>query len=314
LEILDLRHFSSGDLRPLLEQEIEVWAKLLSWDYGGSAEMILRYVDARILPGYAAIERGRICGYAFFVYEGSKGVIGDLFVASRDFLAEASEVESRLLVHVIETLQQSPGIHRVEAQLLVHETGAVVRSFAEQGFSRHERIFMFLRLSDPLPNIVPLDREIEIRRWSEQDYQPAAAVITSAYRGHVDANINDQYRSLTGSLRFFNHIVRFPGCGTFDPESSHIAFHRRSKAVIGLILCSRVRQDVGHVTQICVLPEFRSHGIGEALLAATTANLRQRAFSLLSLTVTRANTRAVELYQRLGFDTKRAFDAFVWEG
>ena len=314
MEILDLRHFSSGDLRPLLEQEIEVWAKLLSWDYGGSAEMILRYVDARILPGYAAIERGRICGYAFFVYEGSKGVIGDLFVASRDFLAEASEVESRLLVHVIETLQQSPGIHRVEAQLLVHETGAVVRSFAEQGFSRHERIFMFLRLSDPLPNIVPLDREIEIRRWSEQDYQPAAAVITSAYRGHVDANINDQYRSLTGSLRFLNNIVRFPGCGTFDPESSHIAFHRRSKAVIGLILCSRVRQDVGHVTQICVLPEFRSHGIGEALLAATTANLRQRAFSLLSLTVTRANTRAVELYQRLGFDTKRAFDAFVWEG
>jgi ribosomal protein S18 acetylase RimI-like enzyme len=314
LEILDLRHFSSGDLRPLLDEEIGVWAKLLSWDYSSSAEMILRYVDARILPGYAAIERGRICGYAFFVYEGNKGVIGDLFVASRDYLPEASEVESRLLVHVIETLQQSPGIHRVEAQLLVHETGAVVRSFAEQRFSRHERIFMLLRLSDPLRHIVPLDREIEIRRWSEQDYQPAAAVITSAYRSHVDADINDQYRSLTGSLRFLNNIVRFPGCGTFDPESSYIAFHRRSREVVGLILCSRVRQDVGHVTQICVLPEFRSHGIGEALLAATAANLRQRAFSLLSLTVTQANTRAVELYQRLGFETKRAFDAFVWEG
>ena len=50
LEILDLRHFSSGDLRPLLDEEIAVWAKLLSWDYSGSAEMILRYVDARILP------------------------------------------------------------------------------------------------------------------------------------------------------------------------------------------------------------------------------------------------------------------------
>jgi ribosomal protein S18 acetylase RimI-like enzyme len=63
-----------------------------------------------------------------------------------------------------------------------------------------------------------------------------------------------------------------------------------------------------------VLPEYRSHGIGEALLAATTANLRQRKFSLLSLTVTEANARAVELYLRLGFDTKRVFDAFVWEG
>ena len=80
MEILDLRHFSSADLRPLLEDETQVWSRLLSWDYGGSADMILRYVDAKILPGYAAVERGRICGYAFFVYEGSKGVIGDLYV------------------------------------------------------------------------------------------------------------------------------------------------------------------------------------------------------------------------------------------
>ncbi|HYM06839.1 MAG TPA: hypothetical protein VEU11_09785 [Terriglobales bacterium] len=62
VEILDLRHFSSVDLRPLLEDEVREWARLLSWDYSGSAEMILRYVDAKILPGYAAIERGRIVG------------------------------------------------------------------------------------------------------------------------------------------------------------------------------------------------------------------------------------------------------------
>ena len=45
--------------------------------------MILRYVDAKILPGYAAVERGSIVGYSFFVYEGSKGVVGDLFVSPR---------------------------------------------------------------------------------------------------------------------------------------------------------------------------------------------------------------------------------------
>jgi ribosomal protein S18 acetylase RimI-like enzyme len=314
LEILDLRHFSSVDLRPLLDEEIELWAKVLSWDYSGSAEMILRYVDAKILPGYAAVERGRVVGYAFFVYEGGKGVIGDLFVASRDRLPEAAEVESRLLVHVIETLQQSPGIHRVEAQLLVHESGTAALPFTGQGFRRHKRLFMLLRLGDPPKQIVALNSEIEIRRWSEQDYQPAAAVITAAYRDHVDAEINDQYRSLSGSLRFLNNIVRFPGCGTFDPESSFAAIHRRAKSLVGIILCSRVRRDVGHVTQVCVLPEFRSHGIGEALLAASATNLRQRSFSLLSLTVTEANTRAAELYLHLGFETQRVFDAFVWEG
>jgi ribosomal-protein-alanine N-acetyltransferase len=75
-----------------------------------------------------------------------------------------------------------------------------------------------------------------------------------------------------------------------------------------------VRKDVGHVTQICVLPEYRSRGIGESLLAATNANLRKRSFSLLSLTVTEANSKAVALYRRLNFDSKRVFDAFVWEG
>ena len=80
MEILDLRHFSSADLRPLLYKESAEWMRSLCWDYSGSAEMVLRYMDAKILPGYAAIESGRVQGFSFFVYEGSKGVIGDLFV------------------------------------------------------------------------------------------------------------------------------------------------------------------------------------------------------------------------------------------
>jgi ribosomal protein S18 acetylase RimI-like enzyme len=319
VEILDLRHFSSIDLRPLLEGETQVWSRLLSWDYRGSAEMILRYVDAKILPGYAAIERGRIFGYSFFVYEGSKGVIGDLFVANGDghsTPASANPVETRLLTHVIETLQQSPGIHRIEAQLLVHEAGSVARPFLDEGFYRYPRLFMVLPLTaDGEARRASEKRDdIEIRRWTEQDYQGAAAVITASYRGHIDSAINDQYRSVSGSLRFLNNIVRFPGCGIFDAESSFVALNRTRGDIVGLILCSRVKHDVGHVTQLCVLPEYRGHHLGEALLARTATAIHQRDFNLLSLTVTEANSRAVELYKRLGFSIKRVFDAFVWEG
>jgi ribosomal protein S18 acetylase RimI-like enzyme len=320
VEILDLRHFSSSDLRPLLDQEAQVWSKLLSWDYGSSAEMILRYVDARILPGYAALEKGRICGYSFFVYEGSKGVIGDLFVeGDKGRYASPAEhpVETGLLTHVIETLQQSPGIHRIEAQLLMHPAGAVARPFLECGFHRHARLFMVLPLATngnqgAQPPAVP--EGIELRQWSEQDYQAAAALITAAYRGHIDSEINDQYRSIAGSLRFLNNIVRFPGCGQFDAASSFIAYHRASRTAVGLILCSRVKNDVGHITQVCVLSEHRGQGIGAALLAANLQDLLRRRFSLLSLTVTEANRSAVELYKRLGYHIERVFDAFVWEG
>jgi len=314
MEILDLRHFSGADLRPLLEEEIAQWGRSLSWDYAGSAEMILRYMDAKILPGYAAIERGRIFGYSFFVYEQSKGVIGDLFVSDGASTASRREVEERLLTHVIETLQQSPGIHRVEAQLLAHETGEVARPFLGQGFSRHPRVFMNFEMARHPQTAPPLAPEFEIRPWSEEQYQTAAALITAAYRGHVDSEINDQYRTLTGSLRFLNNIVRFPGCGTFDPQASFVVFERRTRTLIGLILCSLVRADVGHITQVCVLPEYRSAGLGLALLAATTRSLRDRSFRSISLTVTQANDRAIALYKRIGYESWRVFDAFVWEG
>ncbi|HET8825479.1 MAG TPA: GNAT family N-acetyltransferase, partial [Terriglobales bacterium] len=287
---------------------------LLCWDYSGSAEMILRYMDAKFLPGYAAVSRGKVFGYTFFVYESNKGVIGDLFVSQGENETNRQEVETRLLTHVIETLQQSPGIHRIEAQLLAHATGEASQPFVSQGFSQHARLFMTLPLAQARINERPLTPEIEIRRWTEQDYQHSASVITSAYRNHVDSEINDQYRTLSGSLRFLNNIIRFPGCGTFDPESSFVALNRKSRALVGVILCSRVRYDTGHVTQVCVLPEYRGYGLGKALIAASVKNLTQRKFCGLSLTVTEANGPAVELYKRLGFETRRVFDAFVWEG
>ena len=293
MEILDLRHFTSNDLRPLLEQEARVWSRLLAWDYRSSADMILRYIDAKILPGYAAVERGTLLGYSFFVYEGAKGVIGDLFALQEN--GAQQKLETQLVTHVIATLQQSPGIHRIEAQLLVHDAGQVARPFLEEGFQRHPRIFMTLPMSSPIAvKRHELPSDIAIRPWQEEDYQPAAAVIAAAYRGHIDSDINDQYRSLNGSLRFLNNIVRFPGCGVFDQAASFVAYRRASQQLVGVLLCSRVKDDVGHITQVCLVPEMRSHRIGECLIAATVANLKSRGFTMLSLTVTEANTRAVE--------------------
>lgn len=316
MEILDLRHFNSSDLRPLLEEETEVWSRLLAWDYSSSADMILRYVDARILPGYAAVERGRLYGYSFFVYEGTKGVIGDLYAAASTARDGEREVEQRLATHVVETLQQSPGVNRIEAQLLVHDSGAVAEPFLRDGFQRYARLFMMLRLREGKAapaSLQAVGKQFEIRRWSDQDYNSAAALITACYRGHVDSDINDQYRSVPGALRFLNNIVRFPGCGVFDASSSYVAVERSTHTPVGLILCSRVKDDVGHVTQVCVLPEYRGKKLGQALLEATGNDLKRRKFSLLTLTVTEANKGAVDLYKYLGFTIERVFDAFVWE-
>lgn len=310
VEIIDLRHFGAAELRPLLMEEAQLWAERMSWDYQSSAEMILRYLDSRILPGYTAVDDGRAVGYSFFVYEGSKGVVGDMFTSRHTDPA----LGERLLTHVAETLQNSPGIHRIEAQLLLHDSGSTAGPFTRRGFRRFPRLFMSLPLS-PLPGfLAPELKGFTFRPWAEQDFQPGANVIMQAYAGHVDSEINDQYRSVAGSLRFLNNIVRFPGCGTFDPASSFTAIHNSTRAAVGMLLCSRVRDDVGHVTQVCLLPEFRKQGLARALMAICLRSLLDRKFTELSLTVTEANYNAVELYERLGFHTRRVFDAFVWEG
>ncbi|MGH9603944.1 MAG: GNAT family N-acetyltransferase [Terriglobales bacterium] len=320
-EIFDLRHFTSADLRALLTEETELWEKRLGWDYSNSAEMVLRYLDARILPGYAAVEEGRVHGYSFFVYEGSKGILGDLFVSAvaRNETRARESLESELLTHVIETLQQSPGIHRIEAQLLPHPSGTLARPFLEAGFHRYVRLFMHVPVDGAKfaagqdPGRTPANG-VEIRPWQEEDFSSAATVIMAAYRGHVDADINDQYRSTAGSLRFLNNIVRFPGCGVFDAEASFVAADRATGLMLGLVLCSRVRSDTGHITQVCLAPDARRRGLGKALLAASYASLQRRRFAALTLTVTEANASAVQLYRSLGFTVEHVFDAFVWEG
>jgi ribosomal protein S18 acetylase RimI-like enzyme len=316
VEILDLRHFASADLRSLIEEEVAIWRKTLHWDYRASADMVLRYADSRILPGFAAIERGRVHGYCFFVYEGSKGVIGDLFVEDSAATRERREaIEVELLDHTISTLQQSPGLNRVEAQLLIHPAGHLSAPFVAEGFRCFRRLFLAKSIvSSYLTPLRPLLPEVEIHHWTEADYQPSAGIITSAYRGHIDSDVNDQYRTIAGSFRFLNNIVRFPGCGVFDPTSSFVAFHRPSRSRVGILLCSRVRHDVGHITQVCTLPEFRGSGIGEHLVRYCYADLAARGFTELSLTVTEENQRALALYLRLGFHHVHTFDGFVWEG
>src|SRR5947199_8825678 len=310
VEIIDLRHFGAAELRPLLMEEARLWSERMNWDYQSSAEMILRYLDSKILPGYAAVDDGRVVGYSFFVYEGSKGVVGDMFTARQS----QPDLNERLLNHVTETLQNSPGIHRIEAQLLLHDTGSTMAPFVRRGFRRFPRLFMSLPLR-PAPEFRASDqRGITLRPWAEQDFQAGANVIMQAYAGHVDSEINDQYRSIAGSLRFLNNIIRFPGFGTFDPASSLSAVHTSSRSIIGMLLCSRVRDDVGHVTQVCVLPEYRGQGLARTMMAYCLHSLVERKFSELSLTVTGANHNAVALYERLGFHTRRIFDAFFSEG
>jgi ribosomal protein S18 acetylase RimI-like enzyme len=312
LEILDLRHFSARQLRSLLETESRLWQQRLRWNYKSSTELLLQYLDSRILPGFVALDRGRICGFTFCVYEGQKAVVGDAFAIANE-PAQMLHITQSILHQLLQLLQHSPGIHRVESQLLLYDAGSIDEPFLAAGFTMYPRLFMEYDLppSRDQARSSNLPPHIELLSWSSDHYQAAAELIHESYLGHIDARINDQYCSLHGSLRFLHNIVRFPGCGIFDPDASWVLRDKRNGALIGMLLCSRVANDVAHITQLCVATAYRGQRLGIALLEHCITHLTHSRFAAITLTVTEANHQAVKLYQDSGFFTRHRFDAMV---
>jgi ribosomal protein S18 acetylase RimI-like enzyme len=312
VEVLDLRHFSARQLRPLLEREAELWRERLHWDYTSSTELLLQYLEARILHGFAALDQGRLCGYTFCVYEGNKAVIGDAFATGHRTKSDADTVRV-LLTHALEMLRHTPGVERVESQLLMFDAGEFADLFQGREYMVCPRLFLECdirgRLGAAQQDGVP--PALELTPWMPQDYQAAGELIYMSYGGHPDALINDQYRSLHGSLRFLHNIVRFPGCGIFEPSFSLLLRERQGGALVGLILCSRVAAGVAHITQLCVAKKHRGAGLGRVLLCQAAERLLRDGFEAISLTVTEANEPAVRLYQRFGFLLRHRFDAMV---
>ncbi len=316
IEILDLRHFGSPRLRPVLDSEADLWRKRLHWDYRASAQLLMQYLDNHMLPGYAAVEADQVTGYVFCVYEESKAVIGDAYaiVSKPREPGQVSGIEETLLRHLLELLVNSPHIDRIESQLLLHPAGTHAATFRAAGCRIYRRLF----LVQPLGTVwktpqTHLPDGLELRPWHEHDLAPASRLIAEAYKGHPDSLINDQYRSAQGSMRFLNNIVRYSGCGVFSPHVSHVIAERGSRELAALVLGSRVSQESGHITQICVHPRHRRKGLARALLSVVSYWFMRQGANEISLTVTEANQEAIELYMAQGYSLAHSFDAAVWE-
>ena len=309
MSIVDLRQISSRQIEPLLAEEARHWKEELRWDYRPSLNLIKKFVDARSLAGCVAMENGRALGYSFYVVEDHKALIGGLHVSSQ---WGQPTLARELLAGVLETLWGIPGIERVEAQLIPFGCG-FDGVLAELGFHIYPRQFMLLDLEraaiEPAP---PASPGLLLERWDDRQFAACARLIQLAYADHTDGEINDQYRSESGALKFLKNIVVLPGCGQFLAPASFVLRAPHSHEIVGAVLTSTVAPATGHTTQICIMPGYQRNGLGKRLIAATIAALRERGYTGLSLTVTSSNANAVGLYEKIGFATIKTFTAGVW--
>ena len=310
-QVVDLRQLHARDLEDLLQEECAGWLEELEWDFGKSADLVRRFLDMRALSGSALVEHGRVVGYMYYVLEDDKGLIGDLYVRSA---ARDIEMENLLLEAAIEPMIAIPGVVRIESQLMMlpHDSQRPVPR--PEYTSMYGRNFMRIDLLSAGLGRGRVRRPVYFEKWNDHYNGAAAQLIADAYGGHADSRINDQYRSVSGARKFLYNIVQYPGCGNFYRPASYAAFEPLDGRLCGVSLASLVADGIGHITQICVSPAVRGTGIGHELLRLSLTTLRDVGCRAATLTVTSTNTDAVELYERVGFETIRQFPAFVWEG
>jgi ribosomal protein S18 acetylase RimI-like enzyme len=309
MQLTDLRRMNSRKLLPLFEEEVERWLTELHWDYRPSQHLIRNFIDAHTLTGSVALVDGQPAGYGFYVLEEQKGLVGGVFVSSR---YDQQAISLALLHDMLASLRGIPGLGRIEAQLMPFGT-LYDAALTAEGFRLFPREFMLLELRGPRP-AAPHSPAFQLDRWHDRFFAPGARLIRLAYAGHLDADINDQYRTEAGAAKFLRNIVLLRGCGEFLSDASFVLTARESGVPVGMVLTSAVSFGVGHTTQICLLPAYQHLGLGAQLMEASIAALLGKTFRALTLTVTSANQAAVRLYRRLGFHTIKTFSAAVWEG
>jgi ribosomal protein S18 acetylase RimI-like enzyme len=310
--VVDLRHLRSGDLDALLDEETDTWRETLDWDFRASAGLVRRFLDIQALNGFALLMNNRPVGYCYFVSEERKGLIGDLYVM-REFVSPQNE--QNLLSTVVDTLIKTPFVQRIESQLMMLRTARQMMLPQLRYLRVHVRNFMELQLTGTA--VLPGGKSgfsALIDSWSERRQDEAAALIAFAYQGHIDSEINDQYRSPAGARRFLLNIIQYPGCGSFFQPASFLAIEPQTGKLCGVCLSSLVEADVGHITQVCVSKAVRGTGLGYELIRRSLESLTRHGCRKASLTVTAANTEAIQLYEQMGFRKTREFAAYVWEG
>ncbi len=114
--VVDLRKMAAADLTPVLAEESQNWRSSLNWDLGPATELVRRFVSMQALNGFALMYGMRPIGYAYFVREDHKGLIGGHYILEKERTPERVYI---LVNAILEAMWRLPGIRRVESQLLM---------------------------------------------------------------------------------------------------------------------------------------------------------------------------------------------------
>ncbi len=150
----------------------------------------------------------------------------------------------------------------------------------------------------PSPDLPPGYRFVP---WNEAVLDAHARTKWRSFRDEIDALVFPCLGDVEGCRRLMREIRNKPG---FLPEATWLIARGQDAADIqwcGTIQGVADRGGVGMIQNIGVVPGHRGIGLGAALVRRANAGFRSHGLRWAGLEVTAENSRAVRLYQRLGF-------------
>jgi ribosomal protein S18 acetylase RimI-like enzyme len=313
VELIPLAQADRAALDSLFDQQVEEWLPLLHWDYSGPSRMIRDVAYRRLLIGYAAKLNGVVAGFAFYVVEGTRASIGDIYVSPA---SRGRGVDREMVAAILNDIERLPRVIRIESQCVTVDNDGADEIFRARGFHRFERAYMtaplaalsqegFQRVHSPRRSGELLD--ITVRRWNEEDFSDAARIIHRSYRGESDSRINAQYRTEAGCGELLSILTDSGWCGRFLPDVSCVAEDQAAGQKIGVLIASMIAPGSGHLAQISVVPGYQGHGVGRRMIRSALIASVRRGFDIVSLAVTETNLPAVHLYLSCGFEPIHRF-------
>ncbi len=300
-----------ASLEKLFDEQCAEWIELLKWDFKGPSMLIRDVARQRQLTGLVATRGATTVGFAYYLIEGSRCSIGDVYVSRA---CRGVGIDGQLAAAVFDRLDRVSRVRRIESQYVGVGNYEADALFQARGFQRLERNYMLVDL-DAVSSADGLSIDpggVSIRPWKKNDFSQAARVIHRSYHDTHDSSINTQYRTEEGCADLLSILTDSVWCGDFVPQVSRVAL-RPSGSLVGVLIGSRVSHGVGHVGQISVHPASQAQGIGRRLLQSALSEFRTLGFKSVTLAVTSANVNAVRLYESCGFRTIHSFPVFYRE-
>jgi ribosomal protein S18 acetylase RimI-like enzyme len=168
----------------------------------------------------------------------------------------------------------------------------------------YKRFRMEINLAGRNFNRPRLPNGYRLLAWDESLLEAFAAAKFESFKGELDTNVFPSLSTLDGCRRLMTDITEKPG---FLPYATWLVEYcppeSKSPEYCGTIQGLRDKFGLGAIQNIGITPPHRGKGLGTCMILHCLEGFRRAGVFIAHLEVTSQNTRAIQLYRRLGFVT-----------